>query len=438
MQLSIERVKRLYLLIAMLYYLGFINFINQLVTGGKQGHAFAYNAAGSSIKQAVGILLLLTGLYLLSRQSPQRLMLGLKRNWVWLLLVVYFLLSVYWSYAPAISFRRVIAFSTLLVVAYCLVEFFEPVSLLKLIARTISIAAGLGLIYFLIDPASASIRESDIRTNAFLGIMADKNTGARLYSYAILILFGLGLYRRHLDKLALAALSVCVLLSQSATALVMTVAGIGLISILRFVRSHQASRNLNRILLLCVMLAVGAVLVNYLYEYLLELLGRDPTLTNRVIIWQLMDTYVAQEQWLGYGFGAFWASDAVDGFVDSWGYIGNAHSGYYEALLNGGIVCLSLVFIIFAKTLVDLAKKYIRDPLGDFYAVLIPIILLQVVVNYVAFIIINHNSYDMFIFALISFIACHQRAVSANLSANSIHLDNVHHAQFDQVQGGRS
>ncbi|WP_416307638.1 O-antigen ligase family protein [Neptunicella sp. SCSIO 80796] len=411
MQITLERVKRLYLLLAMLYYLGFINFINQVVTAGKHGNAFATNAEGSAIKQIVGVLLLGAGLWLLSRQSPRRLMEGLKRNGFWIILVLYFLASVYWSYVPAISFRRVVAFSTLLIVAYCLIEFFEPISLFKLIARTISIAAGLGLIYFVIDPAAASITQSDIRSNAFLGIMADKNTGARLYSYAILIMVGLKLYRRHLDKLALMALSVCILLSQSATAIVMTVGGIGLITVLRFIRTHKARRNLNRILMVCLLLIAGGVLVSYLYEFLLELLGRDPTLTNRVIIWQLMDAYVEQEKWFGYGFGAFWASDAVEGFVDSWGYIGNAHSGYYEALLNGGVVCLTLVFLIFGKTLLDLARKYIVDPKGDFYAVLIPIILLQVVVNYIAFIIINHNSYDMFVFALISFAACHTVSV---------------------------
>lgn len=412
MQISISRIKRLYLLLALLYYLGFINFINQLITGGKQGNAFAYNADGSTLKQVAGILLLAISLCLLSRLSPRLLLDGLKRNFFWVLLVGYFFASVYWSHESAISFRRVVAFTTLLIVAYCLVEFFEPLSLLTLIARTISVAALAGLIYFLFSPENASIQESGLRANAFLGIMADKNTGARLYSYAILILFGLRLYRNRLDTLALAALTLCIILSQSATAIVMTISGIGLITLLRFVHSNKASRNLNRIILICVLLVAGAVLASYLYEYLLELLGRDPGLTNRVIIWQLMDVYVEQELWFGYGFGAFWASDAVDGFIESWGYIGNAHSGYYEALLNGGIVCLILVTMIFGKTLLNLAQKYIHDPRGEVYAVLFPIILLQVVVNYVAFIIINHNSYDMFIFALISFAACHSSAQS--------------------------
>ncbi|MBC3767646.1 O-antigen ligase family protein [Neptunicella marina] len=410
MQISIERIKRLYLLLALLYYLGFVNFINQLISSNHQGDEFAQNVAGSGLKQVVGIVLLAMGLYLIARLPIKQIWQGIKHNALWILLVAYFALSVSWSPVPAISFRRVIAFVTLLVVAYCLVELFEPVSLLKLVARTIAVAAALGLLYFIISPENASIRQSDIRANAFLGIMADKNTGARLYAYALLIMWGLKLYQRKWDIAACLVLLVCILLAQSATAVVMTTAGIGVITLLRLLRSPRPQHNLNRILLFCLLLAGGSLLISYFYEDLLALLGRDPTLTNRVIIWQLMDTYVAQHQWLGYGFGAFWASDAVDGFVDSWGYIGNAHSGYYEALLNGGMVCLIIVCLLFIKTLADLVKRYISRPDGHFYAVLIPIILLQVVVNYVAFIIINHNCYDMFIFALVSFMGCYPAA----------------------------
>ena len=169
-------------------------------------------------------------------------------------------------------------------------------------------------------------------------------------------------------------------------------------------RTRSPNINLRRVIIITLLLCVAAVVIYFLYAFLLSLLGRDPTLTNRTIIWGLMDKYIEAENTLGYGFGAFWASDAVLGFVERWGYIGNAHSGYYEALLNGGLVGLALVVILSLKIVKDLVQGYIVSENSELLAALLAIILLQCVVNYIGFIIINHNSADMLIYTVISFI----------------------------------
>jgi O-antigen ligase len=167
----------------------------------------------------------------------------------------------------------------------------------------------------------------------------------------------------------------------------------------------MASLNLARLVLLLIALTIGGYLTFLLYEFLLGLLGRDANLTNRTIIWQLLEPYILDEFTFGYGFGAFWASDAVSNFLDRWGFIGNAHSGYYEAILQGGIVSILILFAIVVNAVYLLFKSYVYDKSGDLSTTLLPIILVQVVVNYVGFIILNHNSVDMFIFLLAFFIA---------------------------------
>ena len=108
---------------------------------------------------------------------------------------------------------------------------------------------------------------------------------------------------------------------------------------------------------------------------------------------------------MGYGFGAFWVSDAVTSFVDRWSYIGNAHSGYYEVMLYGGKVGLFLVIFLTLKIVKDLVQGYIVSEKNGLLAALLAIILMQCIVNYIGFVIMNHNSADMLIYAVISFVA---------------------------------
>lgn len=408
MQLPLNSVKRAYLALALFYYMGFLNFFIRLIGGdARKGDAFSANASGSLSKQLLGVTLLGVGIYLLMRIDRRVLLQTLRENLWWLLLLAFFAASVYWSYTPAVTFRRVIAFATLMVAAYCIVTLFDPISLLTLISRAIVLAAFCGLIYAVIDPANG-LTDGDLRSKALLGILGDKNGGARCYTYGILLMVGLGHYRLWRHKLMLALLLFCILISQSATAVVMLVAGLAMVVLFRELHSRRVQVNFSRFVLICVLFALGATAAYYLYDFLLGLLGRDPTLTNRLIIWELMDQYIDAEPWLGYGFGAYWASSAVESFIERWGYIGNAHSGYYEALLHGGRVALVLIALVLFKTLKDLISVYIHHPNGALFAPLIPIVILQIVVNYVAFVIINHNSFDMFLFAVISFAGAYQ------------------------------
>jgi O-antigen ligase len=404
MKVRLNDFKRLYLLVALLSYLGVLNFISLAMSGGKADDALSSFAAGSLLKQIVGSSLFLASILLLYKSSGFSLKNAIKQSFWWIVLIGYFVISIYWSYAPQITFRRIIAFSTLVIVTYCLVEFFTVRSLLSLLVTAIGLMAIAGLIYAIVQPDKAFI-SSGLRSSAFKGVYYDKNGGARIYSYAILLAMGLELYKTVFQKLLLTALVICIVLSQSATALVMIFFGLTLTFAFKLMHTSNANLNLWRFLFLLLGLIVGSALVFYLYDFILGLLGRDPTLTNRVIIWELMDQYVRDEWLFGYGFGAFWSSSAVASFVERWGFIGNSHSGYYEALLHGGIICLGLVFIIIIQSLIRFVKLYIYSENGDVVSMLLPVILIQCVVNYVGDLVINHNSFDMFMFVLVFFIA---------------------------------
>lgn len=404
MKITLDTLKRAYLFTTVFYYFGFLSFTSRLLKGGRPEDLMSANASGNAAKQIIGILLLVSGIYLLLKLEKKLLFNMLIRSFWWWALIGFFLASTYWSYEPSITLRRTIAFITLVVASFCIAAYFSTESLMYFIGKAIFVAAFMGVIYVIISPNNALGGEGE-RANMFIGILGDKNAGARLYAYGILILVGLGKYRTRHNKIMLAILGICLLFANSATAIVMVFAGVGLISLFKVMRTRSPNVNLRRVIIITLLLCVATIAIYFLYAFILSLLGRDPTLTNRTIIWSLLDKYIVAENTLGYGFGAFWASDAVLGFVDRWGYLGNAHSGYYEALLHGGVVGLALVIILSLKIIKDLIQGYILHSSGDLLAALLAIILLQLVVNYIAFVIINHNSADMLIYSIISFLA---------------------------------
>ena len=243
------------------------------------------------------------------------------------------------------------------------------------------------------------------RAFTFRGIFFDKNGGARFYAYSLIILFALNFSLTLRWLIPAGLLALCILLANSASALILTATGIGLVILLQKLHTNNTQTNLRRIILALIIIGAAAVFVNLAYNLILELLGRDPNLTNRAIIWSLLDPYIQERPIFGYGFGAFWASSIVTDFVERWGFIGNAHSGYYETLLNGGYIGLGLLIFLLIKVVKDLITAYIFSPKNSLIALCFSILVIQTIANYVGYVILNHNSSDMFILTTVIFLS---------------------------------
>jgi len=405
MILKVKTLANIYLYLTIFYYLGFLNFFTRLLSANTNNYdAFYSNAEGNIYRQVYGIILLCFGLLILLKLDRSILWEAIKKNIWWSLLIAYFFTSMQWSYEPDITLRRTIALSVLLVSAFCIVQCYHINSLLLFIAKSIFLAAIIGLVYVAIDPSNGLSNEGT-KTNALMGIYSDKNLGARTYAYGLLILVGLGHIHTLTDKFMLSVLTFCLLIGESISAVVMAIGGVFLIILFEFFRTNNKQQNLIRLLMITLIIILTAVSLSYLYEYILNLFGKEPTLTNRTIIWSLLDEYVEDEYLFGYGFGAFWSSDAVEGFINRWGFIGNAHSGYYEILLNGGKVGFIILMVIITSITRSLLLNYITHQFGRAFSLLIAVFIVQLIINYVGFIVLNHNSFDMFIFSVISFVS---------------------------------
>jgi hypothetical protein len=138
------------------------------------------------------------------------------------------------------------------------------------------------------------------------------------------------------------------------------------------------------------------------------------------LIWELLAPFV-DDQWLkGYGFGAFWASPDADGFIRRWGYIGNAHSGYMETLLNGGAIQLTALALLLGEALFKQYRAVTANQAARFRASALVIIGLFIVTNYVAYVIPNYRSAEFLVFCTLALSFRQHHATYSELSPTTL------------------
>jgi exopolysaccharide production protein ExoQ len=79
-----------------------------------------------------------------------------------------------------------------------------------------------------------------------------------------------------------------------------------------------------------------------LYAPFVEMLGKDPTLTDRTLVWRDIFSLVTSPA-VGAGFESFWLGERLDFLWSKWWWKPNqAHNGYIETYINLGWLGLSL------------------------------------------------------------------------------------------------
>ncbi|MGF6169643.1 MULTISPECIES: O-antigen ligase family protein [Pseudomonas] len=356
---------------------------------------------GNLANQVCGLLTLLVPLFFFIRHKVFLSKSFYRQNLFLLVFLGCVAASISWSSEPMLSFKRFVALLSVVFFAGFIAWRYSIERIAFLFGCVIGAAALVGLIFAVIRPDIAFI-SGGIRDGAFRGVFAEKNAGARLNAIAILLLLPMIRQRNPLAILYGLFALIAIGLAQSATAIALIVAGTA--SYAYFITLIRL--RINRSLLaftaatLVFFLLCGVLYANY--AMLLELVGRDPSLTDRTLIWELLQPLIDAQFLKGYGFGAFWASADADAFITRWGYIGNAHSGYVETLLNGGLIQLIALLLMFAQTLSKRYRAITADQSARYQACALVIIGLFVVTNYVAYVIPNYRSGEFLIFCVLS------------------------------------
>ena len=356
---------------------------------------------GNLANQVCGLLTLLVPLFFFIRHKVFLSKSFYRQNLFLLLFLGCVAASISWSSEPMLSFKRFVALLSVVFFAGFIAWRYSLERIAFLFGCVIGAAALVGLIFALIRPDIAFI-SGGIRDGAFRGVFAEKNAGARLNAIAILLLLPMIRQRNPLAMLYGLFALIAIGLAQSATAIALIVAGTASYAYFSALIRLRINRSLLAFMAatLVFFLLCGVLYANY--AMLLELVGRDPSLTDRTLIWELLQPLIDAQFLKGYGFGAFWASADADAFITRWGYIGNAHSGYVETLLNGGLIQLIALLLMFAQTLAKRYRAITADQSARYQACALVIIGLFVVTNYVAYVIPNYRSGEFLIFCVLS------------------------------------
>jgi O-antigen ligase len=152
-------------------------------------------------------------------------------------------------------------------------------------------------------------------------------------------------------------------LSDSATSTACLVIGAFIIIMLR---SKWAKANPRRVTV-AIPLAVSAyVVLEFAFDIsniVIQLLGRDPTLTGRTGMWS--ELLKAQTSFLfGAGYQSFWLGDRLIGIWRSLGvsFLNEAHNGYLETYLNLGLIGLALLCFFMIASYRTVYRQFTSSP----------------------------------------------------------------------------
>ena len=127
-----------------------------------------------------------------------------------------------------------------------------------------------------------------------------------------------------------------------------------LIAVLGFIYTVKSLRRIKKFDRLIVLWFVPGALLSIawlIFTYksqLLALMGKDPTLSGRTVIWQAVFSSIWKSPWLGYGYDAFWTGKGESLRLAMYAgdpALGNAENGVLQVWLELGLVGVAILFI---------------------------------------------------------------------------------------------
>lgn len=283
---------------------------------------------------------------------------------LWLLVLLVFL-SFSWSGLPNVTLRR--AISILLATLYATVLFFryKPEKLLDILFVVFLVIIVSSLIVAVFYPEMGLMGGKYV--GSWQGVMSHKNYLGRICVIAIMVfLFKLSTakgIRKVLILLLITVSGFMLIKSNSATAFVLFV--ILLFSAWMTNLAAGLRKNWPIFMLFMVsLLLITSLLVISEYTSILDIIGRDATLTGRLPLWKNIFPYVMDKFWFGYGYRVFWV-DPAGPYPFIWSAVHwqplHAHNGYIDLVLNIGFTGLMIVLIVFIELLTKTFNSLLKS-----------------------------------------------------------------------------
>jgi exopolysaccharide production protein ExoQ len=329
---------------------------------------------GSSIDRNVFVLLLLAGLWVLRRRKVNWHTLIANNRWLFGF-YLFFGLSMIWSDYSFVSLKRWIKdLGNVVMVLIILTETDRMEAVRAVFARCASFFIPISVLYIKYLPDLGRAYDRWSGRAFYQGATIGKNMlgGATAILMVFLVRDLLALGGKAAKPRRKVNLFCCVLLlimgswlllmADSATSLACTLLGsFGLIALnLPFVRTRiknllgYAAGAAAIVLLASTFIDVGGSA--------LSVLGRDSSLTGRTDIWKAVLAEKSNPI-IGVGFYSFWLGSRVDKLWDKYSFrLNQAHNGYLEIYLNGGVIAVFLLLGALTSSGRRINRRLMYDP----------------------------------------------------------------------------
>jgi O-antigen ligase len=137
---------------------------------------------------------------------------------------------------------------------------------------------------------------------------------------------------------------------------------------------------------------ISAVSAQLIFEYTLQLLGRDATLTGRTVIWEGVIIALGGNSVAGGGYGAGWIIVGPRLTALTGADVGHAHNGFLDLLVDVGYIGVGLT-LFFMLWLVGTAfGNLMRGIRPEVSALALTVVLFSLIGNMAGSFLLTHNT----------------------------------------------
>jgi exopolysaccharide production protein ExoQ len=334
-------------------------FIDRVVYGNWEGKS------GDKITQGLNILLILASVVLF-HHGYRRKMGGFAVGTILAFSVVgYLFLTAFWSMDPPTTVRIAIVYVFVMFGIIGVARTLEPDEFMHLLSWTCFLSGVASIALLIVSPSNALMSGGYMAGFDFRGTFPHKNFLGQVMATGVLAtLHDIRVARRgYVGKFAMLFVLIGVAFaSKSTAAWLTTLAFCGITGYFVMWRKGGAARTIGTGLAAVLVPAFAAVMMAP--DMILELIGKDPTLTGRTEIWAFVMSDISMRPFLGWGFFGFW-QPGNPAAVEIWDAIHwmvpQAHNGLLESLLTIGFVGTGMFIYILVRIFV-LACRCLRTP----------------------------------------------------------------------------
>lgn len=333
---------------------------------------------GNPIEAVISLTLLVAGLIILARRRIRLSWLIVNNVWL-VVFYLFWLMSVSWSDYPLITLKRLVKDLGNVVMILVPLSDKEPIMAMKaILSRVAYVCVPMSVLLIRYYPDLGRAYTGYNRNEVmWVGVATHKNTlGVLAFTGAIFLLWDLldswknttrGTSRPVIVS-RVVVLLMCwylLLIANSATSLVCATVGSLLLIIFRLQRLSRSPGVIETV-------GLGSALLFLVLDssfglkelIVVDLLGRDLTLTTRTDVWPILIAF-QDSPLLGAGFNTFWSGQRLARLHAEVAAIVQAHNGYLETYLNGGLVGVGLLLALLSSKYLRIRRKLMVNEPGS-------------------------------------------------------------------------